>query len=241
MGERMSFSKLFDKPFKLMSIFGVVYLLINIILNLITGFSYNGGLLPYAKIIFFLTEVMALILCVMTFFFSNNHYIYYASMEILVFSNLYTGEIYTALFISSLLLVLLVTEKRIISKKNLFIYGAIEIVKLVLVVPYGVTQFFNYVGLTLFYLCTIGCMNLLFRHAYSKKDTVAFNIDNFKFSDRQKDCIREIVLNNTTIKALAINYNVSESTIKKDLATIYSELGITGKADLKALFIDYKF
>ena len=49
------------------------------------------------------------------------------------------------------------------------------------------------------------------------------------------------VVNNTTIKALAIDYNVSESAIKKDLSHIYTVLGITGKADLKALFIGYKF
>ena len=50
------------------------------------------------------------------------------------------------------------------------------------------------------------------------------------------DVIKETVVNNTTIKALAITHNVSESAIKKDLSHIYSVLGITGKADLKALF-----
>ena len=90
-------------------------------------------------------------------------------------------------------------------------------------------------------MCTIGCLNLLFRHAYDKKESGAVSLDDYKLSDRQKDCIKEIVVNNTTIKALAINHNVSESAIKKDLAHIYSVLGITGKADLKALFIGYKF
>ncbi len=162
-------------------------------------------------------------------------------MEILIFSDLYTGEIYTALFLSSLLLVLLITENRIISFRNLIIYIGLEIAKLGLVIQYGVVDFFNYFGLSLFSLCIIGCMNLLFRHAYNRKDNATFNIDNYKFSDRQKECIKEIVMDNVTIKALAINYNVRESAIKKDLAYIYNELGITGKADLKALFIDYKF
>jgi len=76
---------------------------------------------------------------------------------------------------------------------------------------------------------------------YITTEPPSVNLDDLKLTDRQKNCIKEIVLNNTTIKALAIDYNVSESAIKKDLAHIYKVLGITGKADLKALFIDYKF
>ena len=102
-------------------------------------------------------------------------------------------------------------------------------------------SFFEYVGISLFSLCTIGCLNLLFRHAYDKKESEPISLDDYKFSDRQKDCIKEIVLNNTTIKALAITHGVSESAIKKDLLHIYSVLGILGKADLKALFIGYEF
>ena len=132
-------------------------------------------------------------------------------------------------------------ENKFVSKPKLIIYIALEVFKIILVVPYGVKTFFEYTGIILFSLCTIGCINLLFRHAYEKKDAGAINLDNYRFSDRQKDCIKEIVLNNTTIKALAINHKVSESAIKKDLSHIYNVLGITGKADLKALFIGYQF
>ena len=76
---------------------------------------------------------------------------------------------------------------------------------------------------------------------YDKKDSAPVRLEDYRLSDRQKDCIKEIVVNNTTIKALAINHNVSESAIKKDLSHIYTSLGITGKADLKALFIGYEF
>lgn len=237
----MNYKNLIEKPFKLLSIFGCLYLLIVIVANLFTGFSYNESQMPYAKTIFLVSAGVSLLFCVLTFFFYNKHFLYYISIEIMILGNLYTGEIYVALFLSSLLLVILVTEKKIVSRINLIIYVSLEVIKLILVMPYGVTQFFNYVGLTLFYLCTIGCMNLLFRHAYSKKDNSHLTLDDLKLSDRQKNCIEEIVLNNTTIKALAINHNVSESAIKKDLAHIYKQLGITGKADLKALFIGYKF
>jgi DNA-binding CsgD family transcriptional regulator len=137
--------------------------------------------------------------------------------------------------------VLMLLENRLVSKRKLTLYIALEILKVFLVVPYGAKTFFEYVGIVLFSLCTIGCLNLLFRHAYDKKDAVPVSLDDYKLSDRQKDCIKEIVVNNTTIKALAITHNVSESAIKKDLAHIYSVLGITGKADLKALFIGYNF
>ena len=132
-------------------------------------------------------------------------------------------------------------ENRLASRLKLGIYLALEVVKLALVIPYGVRSFFEYLGITLFALATIGCINLLFRHAYDKKDAGTINLDDYKFTERQLDCIKETVVNNTTIKALAINHNVSESAIKKDLAHIYSVLGITGKADLKALFIGYDF
>ena len=132
-------------------------------------------------------------------------------------------------------------EKTRISKANLIIYLVLEIIKLLLVIPYGVRSFLEYIGISLFSLCTIGCINLLFRHAYDKKDSGSISLDDYRLSDRQKNCIKEIVVNNTTIKALAIDYNVSESAIKKDLAHIYNVLGITGKADLKALFIGYKW
>lgn len=233
--------KFLDKPFRLLSVFGCIYMIITIALNLLTGFTYSDSIFPYAELISYFSELIVIILFVLTYFLCDIHYLYYIGVEILIFSNLYAGRIYASLFLSSILLVILVTEKKIITKRNLIIYAVIEIVKMIMVIPYGVSDFFNYIGLSLFYLCTVGCMNLLFRHAYSKKDSLTLNLDDYKFTERQKDCIKETVLNNITIKALALNHNVSESTIKKDLAHIYNELGIVGKADLKALFIDYKF
>ena len=237
----MDYKKLFDKPFRLMSIIGFVYLVIMLLLNIFTDFAYEQSIMPYAKLVSYTTQGVAIILFILNFFFYTKHFFYYIALEILIFSNLYTGRIYTALFLTSILFILLLLENRLVSKQKLIIYIALEIAKLVLVVPYGVKTFFEYAGIILFSLCTIGCINLLFRHAYDKKDSSTINLDNYKFSDRQKDCIKEIVLNNTTIKALAINWKVSESAIKKDLAHIYNVLGITGKADLKALFIGYEF
>lgn len=233
--------KILEKPFKLMSVFGIIYIAISILLNIFTGFSYKESLLPFSKLISFVAEGIAFTFCVLVFFFCNRHSFFYAALEFLVFSSVYNGRIYSALFLSSLLFILLLAENKIVSRKNVVVFSVIEIVKIVLVIPYGVTNFFNYVGLTLFSLCTIVCINLLFRHAYTKNDDATINLNDYKFTDRQKNCIEEIVVNNTTIKALAINHNVSESAIKKDLAHIYSVLGITGKADLKALFIGYKF
>lgn len=235
------FKKLLDKPFRLISIIGIFYLIITILLNIFDQYFYKDCIYPFSAEITFIAESIVLILFILSFFFCEKHFLYYFGMEILVFTNIYTKNIYTALFLSSILLVLLLTEQHVITHKNIITYTIIEIAKLVIVIPYGITDFFHYTGLSLFALCTIGCINLLFRHAYSKKDEPSINLDDIKLSERQKICIKEIVLNNTTIKALAINFNVSESAIKKDLAHIYSILGITGKADLKALFIDYKF
>ena len=237
----MILKKLLDKPFRLMSIVGIVYLIIMFLLNFLTDFSYELSIMPYSKLVSYTAEGIALVLCICTFCLYNNHYFYYSALEILVFSNLYTGRIYTALFITSIMFILMLLENRLVSRKKLALYIALEVAKLALVVPYGVKTFFEYIGIVLFSLCTIGCINLLFRHAYDKKDSGTIRLEDYKFTDRQIDCIKETVVNNTTIKALAITWKVSESAIKKDLSHIYSALGITGKADLKALFIGYKF
>ena len=233
--------KLLDKPFRLMAIIGCVYILIMLFLNFFTGFSYEQSIMPFSILISYVASGIALVMFILTLILHRNHLFYYIGLEVLVFSNLYTGRIYTALFVSSILLVIFLFENILSSRLRVIIYLAIEIIKLALVIPYGAKSFFEYTGITLFSVCTIGCLNLLFRHAYDKKESGAVSLDDYKLSDRQKDCIKEIVVNNTTIKALAINHNVSESAIKKDLAHIYSVLGITGKADLKALFIGYKF
>lgn len=237
----MNYKKFLDKPFRLMSLIGCVYLLIMILLNVFTDFSYELSVMPFSRTVSYAAEGLALVLCAVSFFLYTHHSIYYSALEILTLSYLYTGRIYTALFLTAILFVLLLIENRLISKVRLGIYLSLEVVKLALVIPYGVRSFFEYIGITLFSLATIGCINLLFRHAYDRKDTKPVNLDDYRLSDRQKDCIKEIVVNNTTIKALAINHNVSESAIKKDLAHIYNILGITGKADLKALFIGYEF
>lgn len=229
-----------EKPFKLISVVGCVYLVSLIILNIFTGFSYAKSLYPFAAPITYVAEAVVFLLFLLTLIFKT-HFIYYIALEILVFVNLYDGVIYTALFVSSILLVLYLTENKKIKKRNILLYSLIALVKLGMIVPYGITEFLNYVALSLFALCTIGCINLIFRHAYTKKDPAALNLDDYKLTERQKTCIKEIVVNNTTIKALAIDFNVSESAIKKDLAHIYKVLGITGKVDLKALFIDYHF
>ena len=237
----MDFKKFLDKPFRLMSIIGCLYLIIMLLLNIFTGFSYEQSIMPFALPLSYAAMGLAFVFCLLSFIFYHKHFLYYTGLEILVFANLYTGRIYTALFMTSILFVLLLFEKRLASKRRLLIFLVIEVAKLALVIPYGVKSFFEYAGIALFSLCTIGCINLLFRHAYDKKDSGAINLDDYRLSDRQKNCIKEIVVNNTTIKALSIDYNVSESAIKKDLAHIYNVLGITGKADLKALFIGYEF
>ena len=233
--------KFLDKPFRLMAIVGCVFIATMVILTVFTGFSYEQSVMPFAKIVSYAAATIAFILCALTFFFFEKHLFYYSALEILIFSNIYNGRIYTGLFLTAILFILLLLENRLASRTKLIIYLALEIIKILLVIPYGVRSFFEYFGISLFSLATIGCINLLFRHAYGKKETGTINLDDYRLSDRQKNCIKEIVVNNTTIKALAIDYNVSESAIKKDLAHIYSVLGITGKADLKALFIGYKF
>lgn len=235
------FKNLFEKPYRLLSFVGSIYITILIILNIILAFSYEKSLFPFAAVITFSCEGIALLLFILSFFYTNHHFFYTIGLELIVFANLYDGIIYTALLLSSIVLVLFLTEIQRVKKRLVFIYGIVEIAKLGLVIPYGVSDFINYVGLTIFALGTIGCINLLFRHAYNNKTLVELNLDELKLTERQKICIKEIVINNTTIKALAIDFNVSESAIKKDLATIYKMLGITGKADLKALFIGYKF
>ena len=224
-----------------MAIVGDVFILTMVILTVFTEFSYEQSVMPFAKIISYVAAAVAFILCTLTFFFFEKHIFYYSALEILVFSNIYNGRIYTGLFLTAILFILLLFENRLASKPKLIIYLVLEIIKLLLVIPYGVRSFFEYFGISLFSLATIGCINLLFRHAYDKKDSSGINLDDYRLSDRQKNCIKEIVVNNTTIKALAIDYNVSESAIKKDLSHIYTVLGITGKADLKALFIGYEF
>ncbi len=233
--------KFLEKPFRLMAIVGCVFIATMVILTVFTGFSYEQSVMPFAKIVSYAAATIAFILCALTFFFFEKHLFYYSALEILIFSNIYNGRIYTGLFLTAILFILLLLENRLASRTKLIIYLALEIIKILLVIPYGVRSFFEYFGISLFSLATIGCINLLFRHAYGKKETGTINLDDYRLSDRQKNCIKEIVINNTTIKALAIDYNVSESAIKKDLAHIYSVLGITGKADLKALFIGYKF
>lgn len=237
----MNYKKFLDKPFRLMALIGCLYLIIMLLLNICTDFSYELSIMPYSRIVSYSAQGLALLLCLLSFFLYTHHSIYYIALETLTISYLYTGRIYTALFLTAILFVLLLLENRLASRLKLGIYLALEVVKLALVIPYGVRSFFEYLGITLFALATIGCINLLFRHAYDKKDAGTINLDNYKFTERQLDCIKETVVNNTTIKALAINHNVSESAIKKDLAHIYSVLGITGKADLKALFIGYDF
>jgi len=235
------FNKLLEKPFKLLSLIGFLYLLITVLLKIFTGFPYSTPIYPYQNLVTYIASGIALVFCILTYFNYQKHILYYLGLEVLVFSNLYNGEIFIALFLSSILLVLILSDNHKATVKVILTYTFIELAKLCLVIPLGVTEFLYYVGLNLFALCTIGCVNLLFRHAYSRKDSGSINLDELKLSDRQKNCIKEIVVNNTTIKALSIDHNVSESAIKKDLAHIYKVLNITGKADLKALFIGYKF
>jgi len=234
------FNKILEKPFRLISIVACLFLVTNIAMNIAFEFSLKDGIYPFSGIVIYVSDALAIIMFVLTFFI-NKRIFYYIGIELVVLSELYTGNIYTSLFFASILLVILLTERKIISKRQIAIYSSISVLKIIMVIPYGVTEFFYYIGLSLFALCTIGCINLLFRHAYSKTEITNLNISDYKLSDRQKNCIKEIVLNNTTIKALSIDYNVSESAIKKDLAHIYKVFGISGKADLKALFIGYDF
>ena len=157
--------KFLEKPFRLMAIVGCVYILTMVILSVFTDFDYENNLMPFAKIISYTAAAIAFILCVLTFFFYEKHIFYYSALEILAFSNIYNGRIYTALFLTAILFILLLLENRLSSKPRLIIYLVLEVIKLLLVIPCGARNFFEYIGISLFSLATIGCINLLFRHA----------------------------------------------------------------------------
>ena len=235
------FDSLKDKPFRLMAIAGTLALVLLLVIGLATDSFCLKSAYPYAKAVMVFSICLCLVLCILTFIFFERHVFYYAFLELLAVATIYAGSIYIALFLSSLLMVLFLTEKKTPSRLLLTLFLVLEAVKVVMAIPYGVTSFFYYLGLELFSLCTVSCINLLFTRAYSSKEEKSISLDSFKLTDRQKDCIREVVLHNTTIKALAMKHNVSESAIKKDFARIYKVLNISGKADLKALFIGTEF
>ena len=118
----MNYKSFLDKPFRLMSIVGFVYLVIMLLLNLLTDFSYELSIMPYSRIVSYSAEGLALLFCILTFCFYNKHFFYYIALEILVFSNLYTGRIYTALFITSIMFILMLLENRLVSKRKLSLY-----------------------------------------------------------------------------------------------------------------------
>ncbi|MBP5793246.1 MAG: hypothetical protein J6W46_06350 [Spirochaetaceae bacterium] len=70
----MNYKSFFDKPFRLMSIACLVYLLIMLLLNIFTDFSYEQSLMPFSKTVSYASQGAAVVLCVLTFFFYINHY-----------------------------------------------------------------------------------------------------------------------------------------------------------------------
>ena len=126
----MNYKKFLDKPFRLMALIGCVYLTAMILLTTFTDFSYELSVMPYSRAVSLSAEGIALILCIISFFLYTHHSIYYIALEILTFSYLYTGRIYTALFLTAILFVLLLIENRLISKMRLTVYLVIEVAKL---------------------------------------------------------------------------------------------------------------
>ena len=127
-----------------MAIVGCVFILTMVILTVFTDFSYELSVMPFAKIISYTAAAIAFLLCTLSFFFFEKHLFYYSALEILVFSNIYNGRIYTGLFLTAILFILLLLENRLTSKPNLIIYLVLEIIKLLLVIPYGVRSFLEY-------------------------------------------------------------------------------------------------
>ena len=125
-----------------MAIIGCVYILIMLFLNFFTGFSYEQSIMPFSILISYVASGIALVMFILTLILHRNHVFYYIGLEVLVFSNLYTGRIYTALFVSSILLVIFLFENILSSRLRVIIYLAIEIIKLALVIPYGAKSFF---------------------------------------------------------------------------------------------------
>ena len=225
---------IYKRPLIIILLAGIAYTITRLVLNITGISSYSNGIFPFPKTVSLVAQGLALLLFIIKLFIPGKRFLFYTGCEILIVQALYAGNIYPALFLSAILLVFLLTV-------NILIYILIEAGKLALVIPLGVVTFLQYAGLNLFALCAIGYINLIFKQAYSKNTDTKIDLADYKFSDRQKDCIKEIVVNNTTIKELAINHNISESAMKKDLNHIYNVLGINGKADLKVLFIGYKF
>ena len=135
-----------------MALIGCIYLIAMLLLNVFSDFSYELSIMPYSRIVSYTAQGVALLLCLLSFFLYTHHSIYFIALETLTISYLYTGRIYTALFLTAILFVLLLLENRLASRLRLGIYLALEVVKLALVIPYGVRSFFEYLGISLFAL-----------------------------------------------------------------------------------------
>ena len=53
-----------------------ILLIINFILNLVTGYSYSNSIFPYAGIFTYASQAAAFVLCLLTFFFSEKYFLY---------------------------------------------------------------------------------------------------------------------------------------------------------------------
>ena len=115
----MNYKKFLDKPFRLMALIGCIYLIAMLLLNVFTDFSYELSIMPFSRLISYSAQGMALLLCILSFFLYTHHSVYYIALETLTISYLYTGRIYTALFLTAILFVLLLLENRPVSYTHL--------------------------------------------------------------------------------------------------------------------------
>ncbi len=160
-----------------MSIAGCIYLLISNISSFLTDFSYKDSIYPYAKVVCITVEGIVLVIFALSIFFYNKHILFYTGIELLVFLNIYTNNIYISLFLSSIVLVFILIENTKVSPAMLISYSLGEVIKLAMILPYGLTDLFRYFALSLFAVCSIGCINLLFHHAYSKTESSKMNLE----------------------------------------------------------------
>ncbi len=243
-------SKLKKTAYFYMAMSGLISLAILILMTLFQDYSFLEELATPVKIIELGLYSFSFILTLVSFFFPHRQVLYYIVLASLILWDIIKGEEITAILLFLILVALLIAHG--FFYKNT-IYRVIAILLTWIAMFVAIVLLNNTDLIRIMYFCIISFFSLgafttitiLLKPVIQDKvtDKITDSNDIYKsrikkLTHRQTVCINYILNGDLQYKEIANDLNISISTVKKEVATIYKLFGVTSKIELRALFDD---
>lgn len=238
----------------LTNIFGCILLSVAFYISLCQA-DFSNNIVPYAKFVYPITNLVCLFLCLFIVFFPQHLIIKSIILVVQSFLTTLNGYDFMGTFLYSNLIIILFLDGFFITKikQKTSILATIWIFIACAVIPYGIYRFIRMIALS-FYIITFYLYvyynlesilstfipaNLKIENNDLPKPGSTLYLKNYNLTERQVSILKTYLENESPYSEIADKHNISVSLVKREMSLIFTQFKVKNLKELHFLLLQY--